>query len=118
MLSLISFYKLNNMKKLVSILWIVLLFQLYSCEKGESCDKDTGNLEVHNTTDYKYNVYIDSVWFKTLDKFESAYYDLKPKNYQVVFEQVTGFDSIPYIYEQYVDVDACAYTSCNVIVYP
>ena len=106
------------MNKLLFVLGLGLLFHLSSCEKEESCDKNTGNLEVHNTTDYKYNVYVDSVWFKTLDKFESAYYDLEPNHYQVVFEQVTGYDSIPYIYEQYVDVDACAYTTCNVIVYP
>ncbi|OYT17455.1 MAG: hypothetical protein B7C24_02175 [Bacteroidetes bacterium 4572_77] len=103
--------------KLIVAISLVLLFS-YACEKSYDCDKDTGYLEIYNSTDYKYSFYIDSVYYKTLNKFEKANYELPVKHYYIKFVQVSGIDSIPYIYNTSVDVDACSYSSCNILVYP
>jgi len=102
------------MKKLTIIVFIILTGFFYSCIKeGEDCDQDIGYLEVHNSTDYTYNVYIDSVWYISLDGFLTVTYELPPHHYQVTFVQVWGFDSIPNVHTTYVDVDACSYTACS-----
>ena len=108
------FQNIMKTKILSGILLIASFLFLYSCEKEINCDKSTGYIEIRNHTENPYNVYIDSIWYKQLNKWDTVVYELPAKWYHLRFVQIWGFDSIPYIYNTSVAVDACSYTACNV----
>ncbi len=79
-------------------------------DESEHCNSHLGDITIINYNKDPYNLYVDDSLFRKLNKLDTVKLVLPAKYYDFKMIQVSGYDSVPYVYQQSIGIDPCAST--------
>ena len=92
----------------VILFTLIGLTAIYSGCKRDKCDYQTGDITICNFHNDPYNLFVDEVFNTKMAPWDTINLVMHYGQYNFKLVQVSGYDSVPAIFEESLAIDGCS----------